>query len=50
MRRYFKNNLNNKEILINHENRLLMLENALDKFKEKEINEAAEKVKLKKMI
>ena len=38
MRRYFVNNLNNNEILINHENRLLMLENTLDKFKEKEIN------------
>ena len=38
MRRYFASNLNNKEILINHENRLLMLENTLDKFKEKEIN------------
>lgn len=38
MRRYFVNNLNNNEILINHENRLLVLENTLDKFKEKEIN------------
>ena len=39
MRRYFSNNLiNNNEILINHENRLLTLENTLDKFKEKEIN------------
>ncbi len=38
MRRYFANNLNNNEILINHENRLLMLENTLDNFKEKEIN------------
>ena len=37
MRRYFSNNLiNNNEILINHENRLLTLENTLDKFKEKE--------------
>ena len=35
MRRYFSNN---SEILINHENRLLVLENTLDKFKEKELN------------
>ena len=34
MRRYFANN----EILINHENRLLKLENCFDKYKEKEIN------------
>ena len=38
MRRYFANNLNNSEILINHENRLLILENTLNKFKEKEFN------------
>ena len=38
MRRYFANNINNNQILINHENRLLILENTLDKFKEKEIN------------
>ena len=35
MRRYF---VDNNEILINHENRLLKLENIFDKFKEKEIN------------
>ena len=35
MRRYFSDN---SEILINHENRLLVLENTLDKFKEKELN------------
>lgn len=35
MRRYFANN---NEILLNHESRLLMLENTLDKYKEKEIN------------
>ena len=35
MRRYF---VNNNEILINHENRLLKLENVFGKFKEKEIN------------
>jgi len=35
MRRYFANNINNNEILINHENRLLVLESTLDKFKEK---------------
>ena len=38
MRRYFSNNLNNNEMLFNHENRLLALENTLDKFKEKELN------------
>ena len=39
MRRYFSNSIiNNNEILINHENRLLNLENTLDKFKEKEIS------------
>lgn len=35
MRKYFANN---NEILLNHENRLLVLESILDKFKEKEIN------------
>lgn len=35
MRKYFANN---NEILLNHENRLLVLESTLDKFKEKEIN------------
>ena len=35
MRRYFANN---NEMLLNHENRLLVLEEALDKFKEKEID------------
>ena len=35
MRKYFSNN---NEILINHENRLLVLENTLDKFKEKKLN------------
>ena len=38
MRRYFANNINNNQMLINHENRLLILENTLDRFKEKEIN------------
>ena len=39
MRRYFSNSIiNNNEILINHENGLLNLENTLDKFKEKEIS------------
>ena len=32
MRKYFKNNLSNNEILINHENRLLKIENTIDKF------------------
>ena len=35
MRRYFSSN---NEILLNHENRLLVLESAFDKFKEKGIN------------
>ena len=35
MRKYFKTN---NEILINHENRLLVLEKALDKFKEKDLS------------
>ncbi|MBR1376243.1 MAG: ORF6N domain-containing protein [Bacilli bacterium] len=38
MRRYFANSMSNSEILINHENRLLIIENTLDKFKEKSIN------------
>ena len=38
MRKYFANTMLNNEILINHENRLLRLENTFDKFKEKEIN------------
>ena len=33
MRRYFANSINNNEILLNHENRLLVLENTLDKDK-----------------
>ena len=36
MRKYFANNITSNEILINHENRLLILENTFDKFKEKE--------------
>ena len=35
MRKYFKTN---NEILLNHENRLLVLEKALDKFKEKDLS------------
>lgn len=38
MRRYFKYSLNNNEILVNHENRILKLENILNGFKEKDIN------------
>ena len=38
MRRYFANTISNNEMLINHENRILRLENTFDKFKEKEIN------------
>ena len=39
MRRYFANTIANSEILINHENRLLRLENTFDKYREeKEIN------------
>ena len=38
MRRYFANSISHSEILVNHENRLLVIENTLDKFKEKEIN------------
>ena len=36
MRKYFANTINNNDILINHENRLLKLEKTFDKFKEKE--------------
>ena len=35
MRKYFANNITDNEILINHENRLLKLENTFDKLKEK---------------
>ena len=38
MRKYFATSISNSEMLINHENRLLKLENTFDKFKEKEIN------------
>ena len=38
MRKYFANTMLNNKILIDHENRLLKLENTFDKFKEKEIN------------
>jgi len=38
MRRYFASNKNNNEILMNHENRILTIENTLDKFKEKQLN------------
>ncbi len=38
MRRYFANTISNNEMLINHENRILRLENTFDKFKEKGIN------------
>lgn len=38
MRRYFASTQNTNQILINHENRILTLENTLDKFKEKEMN------------
>ena len=38
MRRYFVNTIDNNKILINHENRLLVLEETLDKYKEKELN------------
>ena len=38
MRKYFSNTISNNEILLNHENRLLRLENTFDKYKEKEIN------------
>lgn len=35
MRRYFANAISSEEVLINHENRILRLENTFDKFKEK---------------
>jgi len=38
MRRYFVNTIDNNKILINHENRLLVLEETLDKYKERELN------------
>lgn len=38
MRRYFANAISNNAMLINHENRLLVLESTFNKFKEKEIN------------
>ncbi len=38
MRRYFANSISNNQILINHENRLLLLEKSLDKYKEREFN------------
>ena len=38
MRRYFAPVMQGGEMLINHENRLLKLENVLDKFKEKSVN------------
>lgn len=38
MRKYFANTMLNNEILINHENRLLRLENTFDKFSKKEMN------------
>lgn len=38
MRRYFSDSINNNEIIINHEKRLLILENTLNSFKEKELN------------
>ena len=38
MNKYFANNISNNEILINHENRLLRLENNFNKFKETEKN------------
>ena len=37
MRRYFASSINNN-VLINHENRLLIIENTLDKFKENKID------------
>ena len=37
MRRYFANNFNTKELLLNHENRIQLLENTLDSFKEQKI-------------
>lgn len=38
MRQYFANAISNNAMLINHENRLLVLESTFNKFKEKEIN------------
>ena len=38
MRKYFSNSITNNDILINHENRLLIIESTLDKFKDKDIN------------
>ena len=38
MRKHFSNTISNTEMLLNHENRLLRLENIFDKYKEKEIN------------
>ena len=37
MRRYFVNNFNTNELLLNHENRIQLLENTLDSFKEQKI-------------
>jgi len=38
MKKYFATSISDSEMLINHENRLLKLENTFDKLKEKEIN------------
>ena len=37
MRRYFANNFNTNELLLNHENRIQLLENTLNSFKEQKI-------------
>lgn len=37
MRRYFANNFNTNKLLLNHENRIQLLENTLDSFKEQRI-------------
>lgn len=37
MRRYFANNFNTNELLLNHENRIQLLENTLDSFNEQKI-------------
>lgn len=37
MRRYFANNFNTNELLLNHEKRIQLLENTLDSFKEQKI-------------
>ena len=37
MRRYFANNFNTNELLLNHENRIQLLESTLDSFKEQKI-------------